>query len=166
MRQTLVRTRAVMVMMESKAIKYTKTQLWEIGDLSGADLIAQRETRNDAVACGSGPSDRASDGVQAVAGGRGENALRSGEGDSHRGVEHIAGEVSSDSEWTHKQLLISVYHRCDVISEWTQIELSRCDVSDLATNETYSWTRCGFGESGWVCVWIWPKYHLDLDVHG
>ena len=163
-----------MVMMESKAIKFTKTQLWEINDLGGADLIAEKgrvtdwlkKTRKNAITREYGPSDRASDGVKAIAGGGGENALLSGEGDSRRGVERTDGEVSDDSEWTHKQLLISVYHRCDVISEWTQIKLSQCDVSDLATNETDSWTRCGFSESGWVCVWIWPKYHWVLDVHG
>ena len=76
----------------------------EVGDLGGADLTGGRErvsewlkkTRNDAVARGSRPSDRASDGVQAVAGGGGENALRSGEGDSRRGMERTAGEVSGD----------------------------------------------------------------------
>ena len=56
-----------------------------------------KKTRNDAVACGFGPSDQASDGVQAVVGGGGENALWSGEGDSRRGVERTAGEVFGDS---------------------------------------------------------------------
>lgn len=51
---------------------------------------------NDALERGSGPSDRASDGVQAIAGGGGEDALRSGEGDSGRGVERAAGEVPGD----------------------------------------------------------------------
>ena len=74
MSQTSVRTRATMVMMESKAIKYTKTQLWEIDDLGDADLIVERgrvsewlkKTQNDAVACRSGSLDRAFDGVQAI----------------------------------------------------------------------------------------------------
>ena len=73
----------------------------EIDDLGGMDLSVdrERETENDAVACGSGPLDRASDGVQVVAGGGGENALRSGESDSGGGVERTTNEVPGDGVW-------------------------------------------------------------------
>ena len=92
----------------------------EVDDLGGADLTRGRErvsdwlkkTRNDAVACGSRPSGQASNGVQAVIGGGGENALQSGEGDSRRGVERTADEVSGDGLrwypwpvlWSHQAL--------------------------------------------------------------
>ena len=55
--------------------------------------ISDLNERNDAVSRGSGPADRASDGVQASAGSRCEGAVRSGESDSRGGVERSAGEV-------------------------------------------------------------------------
>ena len=48
----------------------------------------------DAVPGGSGPSDRALDGVQAVAGGGGQGFMRAGEVSFGRGMECAAGEVS------------------------------------------------------------------------
>ena len=92
----------------------------EVDDLGGADLTRGRErvsdwlkkTRNDAVACESRPSGQASNGVQVVTGGGGENTLQSGEGDSRRGVERTADEVSGDGLrwypwpvlWSHRAL--------------------------------------------------------------
>ena len=92
---TLRRDRSV------RGLNFVRLSIHEIGDLGGADMSVEREreSENDAVACGSGPLDRASDGVQVVAGGGGENALRSGESDSGGGVERTTDEVPGDGVW-------------------------------------------------------------------
>ena len=62
-----------------------------------------REREDAVVARGSGPSDRAADGVQAFGRGGGEDAVRSGEGDSGGGVERAACEMSGHHLWRYSR---------------------------------------------------------------